>query len=528
MKKSFFFKLVLIISAFCILINGIVLFVIYNRVYVETAASVKKDLYLVADLTKEMLMTMDNGGFNFDGDADADGMLDKVCEEHGVSYLYVLKINDDEKSCEYMAMGQGPGSNKDFKIDRKDGAVIEFYRDEDVMMGVYNKKKLYDFERYSSTIDETMACYMYLDKTYDPKSGKYKKADKPIIICAEQSMKSLTDTFVHTYVVYAVIFSLSAIFIAVVGCLVVRYRVSKPIRKISNRMDSFITDMKEDFEPLPEKGNDEFAVMSVSFNSMARQINEYITNIEEMTRERYTREAEIDVARRIQEGLLKSIDYNNSRIAISAYMKAAKNVGGDLYDYEVLDDGRIYIMIGDVSGKGITASIFMATAITLLRQYAIHGYTPAKLLEAFNVSLTDCNPEEMFITAFVALYDPSDKSLTYSNAGHNQPYIVSDELITLDGAKGLMAGIFDDEKYEEERIILKENDVVFLFTDGVNEATKNKNIYGNDRLEKVLGSMTKRGNAEVMNEVLDDVKEFVSGEEQSDDITILTMQVKEG
>ena len=526
MKKSFFFKLVLIISTFCIFINGIVLFVIYNRVYVETAASVKEDLYLVADLTKEMLLTMDNGNFKLDGDAD--NRLDKVCEEHGVSYLYVLRISDDEKNFEYLAMGQGPSSNKDFKIDRKDGEVIKFSRNEAVMMGVYNKKKLYDFERYSSTIDETMACYMYLDEEFDPKSGNYVKVDKPIIIGAEQSMKSLTDTFIHTYVVYAVIFSLSAIFIAVAGCLVVRHRVSKPIRKISGRMDSFITDMKKDFEPLPEKGNDEFAVMSVSFNSMARQIHEYITNIEEMTRERHTREAEIDVARRIQEGLLKNNDYNNSQISVSTYMKAAKNVGGDLYEYEVLDDGRIYIMIGDVSGKGITASIFMATAITLLRQYAIHGYTPAKLLEAFNVSLADCNPEEMFITAFVALYDPSDRSLTYANAGHNPPYIVSDELMTLDGAKGLMAGIFDDEKYEEERIILKENDVVFLFTDGVNEATNNKKIYGTERLEKVLGSMTKRSNSEVMNEVLDDVKEFVSGEEQSDDITILTMQVKEG
>ena len=356
MKKSFFFKLVLIISAFCIFINGIVLFVIYNRVYVETAASVKEDLYLVADMTKEMLLTMDNGNFKFDGDAD--NRLDKVCEEHGVSYLYVLRISDDEKNFEYLAMGQGPSSNKDFKIDRKDGEVIKFSRNEAVMMGVYNKKKLYDFERYSSTIDETMACYMYLDEEFDPKSGNYVKVDKPIIIGAEQSMKSLTDTFIHTYVVYAVIFSLSAIFIAVAGCLVVRHRVSKPIRKISGRMDSFITDMKEDFEPLPEKGNDEFAVMSVSFNSMARQIHEYITNIEEMTRERHTREAEIDVARRIQEGLLKNNDYNNSQISVSTYKKKAKNVG-----YFLMGNCKPFFQKSFLQSRGAYAMMLFAKEV---------------------------------------------------------------------------------------------------------------------------------------------------------------------
>ena len=370
-----------------------------------------------------------------------------------------------------------------------------------------------------------MALYIYLDERFNKQTGDFDQVEEPIVIGVEESVRSMMNDFVRRFWFYAGLLAMVVLLITVSVVIVIRGRVSRPVKRISKRMESFVSDREKDFEPLPVRGRDEFAVMSSAFNSMAEQIDDYLANIEQMTKEKHTQAAELELARNIQMGLLRPNRFTTESASISTYLRPAKNVGGDLYEYEVLDDGRVYIMIGDVSGKGITAAIFMARAVTLLHQYAILGQSPKELMDMFNQSMVDLNPEALFITAFVAIYDPSDHSLTYSNAGHNFPYVISDGVTMLEDAHGCAAGMFDEEEYTEKKIVLKKNDVVFLYTDGVNEAKNGDELFGTEKLESVLKGMCGRTEEEIVDGVLKEVEDFVSGAEQSDDLTILTLRV---
>ena len=208
-------------------------------------------------------------------------------------------------------------------------------------------------------------------------------------------------------------------------------------------------------------------------------------------------------------------------------MTTAKVVGGDLYDYHLLDNGSVFVAIGDVSGKGITAALFMSRAITLLNNYAKLGYSPAKMLFEFNNNLAAHNPNMMFITAFVAVYDPKTGELTYSNAGHNYPYILSDKLTALNTENGIMAGSFEDVAFPEYTVKMKPGDCLFMYTDGVTEAeNKSGELFDETRLEEVLLKNKACSADDLLNAVTSEINVFAQGAEQSDDMTMLTLQIK--
>ncbi|MDE6912564.1 MAG: SpoIIE family protein phosphatase, partial [Lachnospiraceae bacterium] len=180
-------------------------------------------------------------------------------------------------------------------------------------------------------------------------------------------------------------------------------------------------------------------------------------------------------------------------------------------------------VIADVSGKGISAALFMASAITVVRQYAKLGYSPSKILFHTNNTLCCNNPEQMFLTVFVGIYDNRTRKFAYANAGHNPPYLISDKLRSLDDSKGVAIGVFEDEVYEEREVELKEGDTVFLYTDGVSEAvSRDKKFFGTDRLEQILEQKSKE---QCVVSVLEGVRNFAQNTPQSDDITMLSFGI---
>lgn len=169
----------------------------------------------------------------------------------------------------------------------------------------------------------------------------------------------------------------------------------------------------------------------------------------------------------------------------------------------------------------------MAHALTLLVQYASFNYSPAQILTEFNNSLSKQNPGGMFITAFIAIYDPKTGRITYSNAGHNYPYILTDQLIPLTDGNGVAAALFPGETYEDIQIDLPEGGTLFLYTDGVNEAKNTKNaFYGTTRLEYMLSQSIASNDPDPLHTVLADLQSFTEGAEQSDDITMLSLNLK--
>ncbi|MBR0119708.1 MAG: SpoIIE family protein phosphatase [Eubacterium sp.] len=525
MRKSFFFKLILLIILFGVVIRGIFLYVLYKNEYVNTMNRSKNMIYLASEMAEQTLMIEDLGDFEFSDKVD--DKLSEICVKCDITYLYAVELNDDGVTLTYRAIGVGPNANKKYKKERHRGDVVYSDQLDDAMRSVYSKKDKFITEHYKNKFDDNLASYRYLDQKYNTSTNSYEEVSNPLIIGAEVSISTVMRNFIKRFMIYSLIIAAFSWAIIITVVLIIRRRVSRPVRRISSRMDSFVSDRDKEFEPLPVKGHDEFATMSRSFNSMAGQIDEYLSNIEEMTREKHTREAELSVAKNIQLGLLKPGSSSNENVSVYAYMRTATEVGGDLYDYNFLDDGRIYITIGDVSGKGITAALFMARAITLLHQFSDMGYSPSKLLTMFNKSLVERNPEELFITTFIAVYDPADHSFTYSNAGHDFPYIISNnKLIKLDQVHSFAAGIMEDEEYYETTLILKENDVVFLYTDGVNVAmTEDGNQYGKQRIEDKLTGLSGKTGDKITQDILNDIESFVDGAEQSDDLTILTMRV---
>ena len=264
--------------------------------------------------------------------------------------------------------------------------------------------------------------------------------------------------------------------------------------------------------------------MANAYNVMIDDIENYIENIDKLNTEKHKQETELNIAKSIQSGLLPDGFCDIGGTLIRATMKTAKNVGGDFFDHFRLDDGRIFICIADASGKGVSAALFMSRAITILRQFAKIGYSPEKILELSNKTLCSYNPNMMFVTVFIGFYDPESKNFTYSNGGHNPPYLLSDELITLEDAKGAVLGVFDDEEYTSASVSLKTGDTLFLFTDGVNEAENgDEEFFGTDKLEEVLSSLKDGERTHCVDRITQELEDFAGDAQQSDDITMISL-----
>lgn len=309
----------------------------------------------------------------------------------------------------------------------------------------------------------------------------------------------------------------------------IRKKVSRPARLISSRMNDYVAGGTHTPILLDEKSNDEFAMIARAFNRMAENIDEYLGNIGTLTREKERRNAEFDIAARIQRGFLPAESFDAPDAAIRASMRPAREVGGDLYDYLPLDNHRILTVIADVSGKGIPAAMFMSVTLTLIRQYATMNLSPADLLKKVNALLSANNTALLFATAFVGIYDSDAGQYVYSNAGHNPPYLVGGNGVrALDAPPGTPLGLFEDETYTEHSIPLAPGDTVFLYTDGVNEATDPSNrFFGTERLESLLRASRKTPEKPLTELVGDAVREFAGSAEQHDDVTMLTLTARQ-
>lgn len=523
MKKSIFLKLTLIIIPIVLVLDFAVLGVAYGIIYDATLDSCDNTIKGVASMITEITTVFD---FSDKKDVEyCNENLTSICEAFELTYAYVLEPDTKTNADKYISIGFGKDASEEAKKERYPGVVVDGIFD-DEQKSVYNSHKKDSIIHINNQFGDMLVCYMGVAERLNFDTGKTEKLDKPLIAGAEINVTQVMNQFRKRYT-YIVAFTIgSSLLIVFSVFLVLYFKVSKPARRISNRMKSFVADRENGFEKLSVKGHDEFSEMSGSYNSMAEEIDRYIKDNEALTRQKHTQEAELSISRTIQKGLLKPSLFKNDSVEISALMQAAKNVGGDLYDYQVLEDGKVFIAIADVSGKGVYAALFMARAITLLHQYALLGYPPGKMLSEYNDTLAEQNPNSLFITTFVAVYDPETGKLTYSNAGHNHPYILSDRLIELDGAPGMAAGVFGGEKYGQETIALKPGDVVFLYTDGVNEAENSGGkLLGTDSLEKELSNHLNSKSDNITEAVLQKITDFSGDADQSDDITMLAMRV---
>lgn len=245
----------------------------------------------------------------------------------------------------------------------------------------------------------------------------------------------------------------------------------------------------------------------------------------------HTIEKELEVARRIQQGMLpvstRLFKEPSPPIELAGTMIPAKEVGGDFYDFFFLDGNRLAIIIADVSGKSIPACVFMAMAKTVIRTVANKSSSTSDAFFKANEVLAIDNESGLFVTVFYGVLDLTTGELTYSNAGHTSPF-----LLNKDGAKqlprrsGLALGIIENVfEYEENAITLSPGDTLILYTDGVTEAMNAaKQLYGEESLQKELNLLAEKPLEEVLAQIVQKVNIFSGAEEQNDDITLLALR----
>ena len=239
-----------------------------------------------------------------------------------------------------------------------------------------------------------------------------------------------------------------------------------------------------------------------------------------------TIEKEMSIASDIQRGMLPEGRIEGEEFSVSAEMLSAKSVGGDFYDFIHVDDSHVALVVADVSGKGMPASLFMASAKASLRSNLAGGFQTDEVMKRTNSVLCDSNREKLFVTAWLGIIDLETGRMSYVNAGHNPPFLIHNGKVEkLVDRPDFILGRKRRIQYNEHRITLELGDKLVLYTDGVTEAVgPDGSMYGENRLTDVLSRSS--GSAEEFRAAIEkDVNEFVNGVERSDDITIMVFEL---
>jgi len=304
-------------------------------------------------------------------------------------------------------------------------------------------------------------------------------------------------------------------------------RVTRPLQELGTAADKLAGGQFD--APLPKvKSRDEIGRLIGDFDRMRIDLKNYIDNLAATTAEKEKISSELSIARDIQHSILPKLFPpfpTRSGLDLYALLESAKEVGGDLYDFALLDDDHLYLCIGDVSGKGVPASLFMAVGKTLLKSTIQTIQDPARALFHVNNELAEGNDTCMFITTFCAILDLTTNRLTYSNAGHNPPIVINNGLPTFLGfASAPPLAALSDSEYKNETVDLLPGSKFLLYTDGVTEAMNPQNeLFGEDRLIAHLEKQKSQTAEKCIHQIARTVRNFVGTAEQSDDITMLCM-----
>lgn len=281
---------------------------------------------------------------------------------------------------------------------------------------------------------------------------------------------------------------------------------------------------------LPGRYKDEVGRLAAAFLVMDSRLRENITRLmgETVARERF--ESELNIARAIQLGLLPTPlpHAAQERVDLHALMRPAKQVGGDLYDYFVLSNGKLCVVIGDVSDKGVPAALFMAITRTLIRATAEDEIDPSRIVHKVNDRLAENNPNVMFVTLLLGVLDMATGEFVWVNAGHLAPVVIDAQgsARPLPGHSGPACGVQENMSYRTYSTQLQTGETLIAYTDGVTECVnRNNEQYGNDRLFETLSHPAI--SAEALTErLVRDADSFASGTDQIDDITLLGFRKK--
>ena len=330
-----------------------------------------------------------------------------------------------------------------------------------------------------------------------------------------------------------IIILLSAVVVvAVTATVLLSKRIVKPLEAITGKVrslggDDLMFNMEDEY-----RTHDEIEVLAESFAMLSGKTLEYIATVERVTTEKERIGAELSLATRIQADMLPNIYPtfpDREEFDIYASMEPAKEVGGDFYDFFLIDDDHLCMIIADVSGKGVPAALFMMASKIILANNAMMGKSPAQILTETNASICANNREEMFVTVWIGILEISTGKLTAANAGHEYPALQhpNGKFKLFKDKHGFVIGNIDGVKYEEYELMLEPGSKLFIYTDGVTEATNsNSKLFGTERMIKALNDSGDASPEQILKDMHAAVDDFVNEAEQFDDLTMLCLEYK--
>jgi sigma-B regulation protein RsbU (phosphoserine phosphatase) len=369
----------------------------------------------------------------------------------------------------------------------------------------------------------SLGVVMPVDTIVAPAMAAKAKIDAAAAVTQENIAQQISNTrflFIIILVVMLCVISALAYFLA--------RRITRPI--LSLRQGTMVVGGGNLDYQLKVKSGDEIEDLAEAFNKMTRDLKDHIRELQQATATKERMESELRIATEIQTSMLPRIFPpfpERKELSVYATMKAAKEIGGDFFDFFFVDKNKLCLLIGDICGKGVPAALFMAISKTLLKTEAQRGLAPDQILSQVNDILYPDNDNSMFFTAFCAILDVTTGEMQYANGGHNPPLLSrrggTFEFISM--PKGFVIGAMPHVKLESWTLKLNPGDVIFMYTDGVTEATDNSNeLFSEERLKKALASLGNKSVTDIIKATSGEIEGFIHGAPQSDDITMVVLK----
>ena len=355
------------------------------------------------------------------------------------------------------------------------------------------------------------------------------------ILCAMPIL--LTNTITAIFVViYFAILTIAIILIVVVTRIRMRKRVITPINSISGAVEEYARQRKEGktlttcFSDLSINTGDELEDLAETLSQMEKDLSVYEQDLKSAVAREERMNTELSVATDIQSSMLpdaKTSFRDRKDFAVSAAMTPAREVGGDFYDFFLIDDDHLGLVIADVSGKGIPAALFMMSSMIIINNFASMGFSPREVLERSNEKICASNELNMFVTVWFGILDLKTGVVTAANAGHEYPALcgAGGDFKLLHDDHGFVLGGIKGMKYEEYTFTMEKGGTLYLYTDGVPEATDaSEELYGTDRMLRALSKAADKSPEGLDEALRADIDAFIAGAPQFDDLTTLCVQ----
>lgn len=483
----------------------------------ETAASL-----VDGDKIEEYLRT------NGDSDEYRDRLnrMDILCDKQNVTLIYVIAVDTSDYG---RFVNIYNSVNKNSTYTRWD---IGYQRDTTNAEYAQVYKDIYENGLQQGTVLRTKDLRGKEPHITSLVPVKDSNGDVQAILCVQRPMEELVagrQKYLNAVGLTAVAFSILACF-SVAGFL--KHQFVKPVKKIIEEAARFARENTAvDEKSLQNISNiTEIRALGASVEKMETDTLQYMHNLMQVTAERERIDTELSLATRIQANMLPNIFPafpDRPEFDIHASMTPAKEVGGDFYDFFLIDEDHLGLVMADVSGKGVPAALFMMMAKILLYNYAMMGGTPHEVLERLNSTICKNNDDSMFVTVWFGIYTISTGMVTAANAGHEYPLIKRGEtgFEVMKDRHGFVIGGMNGLKYRDYEFKLEPGDVLFLYTDGVPEATDGTgNMFGMERLLESLNGPCEGSAKALLQKVRSDVETFVGDAPQFDDLTMLAIK----